>query len=159
MAKKKLDELTKAKLIYSGELLVFAIVFAVLGILFLVRVIAPSDWKKWLVLVGGTLGSVWCFVDFAWILASPKRRAKNSLLDKILLLPSAATSLGFNIFFWIKMIPLNSDYDSLFAIFLGAILIYFSLTYLFEGFYHWKHPIPGLLEEEKKEETPSEEQK
>ncbi len=155
MEKKKLDDLTKAKLIYSGELLLFALVFAVLGILFLLGVISPSDWKKWLVLVGGSLGSVWCFVDFAWILASPKRKAKNSLIDKILLLPSAAVSLGFNVFFWIKMIPFHSDYDSLFATFLGSILLYFSLVYLFECFYHWKHPVPGLLEEEKKEEEAS----
>ena len=33
MKKKKLDMLTKAKLIYSGELLIFAIVFLVFGIL------------------------------------------------------------------------------------------------------------------------------
>lgn len=149
----KLDELTKAKLIYSGELALFAVLFAVLGSLFLSGVIKPSDWKKWLVLIGGTLGSLWCFIDFIWILNSPKRKAKNCLLDKILLLPSAAASLGFNIFFWIKMIPFNSDHDLLFAYFLGAILLYFSLVYVFEAAYHWKHPIPGLLEEEKTEPT------
>ena len=152
---KELDDLTKAKIIYSGELALFAILFAILGSLFLAGVILPSDWKKWLVLVGGSLGSVWCFADFIWILNSPKRRAKNCLLDKILLLPSAAASLGFNIFFWIKLIPFNSDYDSLFAYFLGAIVLYFALISVFEAIYHWKHPIPGLLEESEKEE-PSE---
>ena len=34
--KKKIDELTKMKLIYSGELFLFAIVGAVLGTLFIV---------------------------------------------------------------------------------------------------------------------------
>ena len=56
---KELNDLTKAKIIYSGELALFAILFAILGSLFLAGVILPSDWKKWLVLVGGSLGSVW----------------------------------------------------------------------------------------------------
>ena len=42
--KKKLDDLTKMKLIYSGELLMFAVLFAVLGPLFLFEVITVADW-------------------------------------------------------------------------------------------------------------------
>ena len=42
--KKKLDDLTKAKLIYSGEILLFAIIFLALGVLFLTRVIAVQDY-------------------------------------------------------------------------------------------------------------------
>ena len=68
--KKPLDDLTKAKLIYSVELLAFSIAFLVLGILTLTKVIAPSETKiniiTWFTLIGGTLliaNTVWFFVS------------------------------------------------------------------------------------------------
>ncbi len=147
----KLDELGKAKLVYSGELMLFSVAFAVLGSLFLSGILSTSEWKKWVVLTLGTAGAVWAFVDFGWTLKSKKRRASSCLLDKILVLPSALCSLGFNIFFWIKLIPFNTDYDAFFSYFLGGMLLYFTLIYLFQAIYHWFHPLPALLEGEEKE--------
>ncbi len=143
---KKLSGNDKAKLIYTIELLVFACLFAVLGILFLTGILHTSAWKKWLVLTVGTLGAVWCYVDFFWCLKSPKRRAKNSLLDKALVLPNALYAFAINIYFWVKLAPFNEDSDLMFAYCLGASLCYFSIIYLIEAFYHWKHPVPGLIE-------------
>ena len=169
---KKLSGNDKAKLVYTIELLVFACLFAVLGILFLVGVLHTSTWKKWLVLTVGTLGAVWCYVDFFWCLKSPKRRAKNSLLDKALVLPNALYAFVINIYFWVKLAPFNEDSDIMFAYCLGASLCYFSIIYIIEAIYHWKHPVPGLIEienqiaeeealengEASKEEQPSESQ-
>ena len=154
---KKMSGNDKAKLIYTLELAIFAVLFATLGILFLTGVLKTSAWKKWLVLTVGTLGAIWAYVDFFWVLRSPKRRAKNSLLDKALVLPNALFAFGINIYFWVKLAPFNGESDALFAYCLGASLCYFALIYAIEAIYHWKHPVPGLLEEsnqiEEKEES------
>lgn len=154
---KKLSDGDKAKLVYTIELGAFACLFAVLGVLFLTGVLRASAWKKWLVLTVGTVGAVWCYVDFFWCLKSPKRRAKNSLLDKGLLLPNALFAFAINIYFWAKLAPFNEESDAMFAYCLGASLCYFAFIYIVEAIYHWKHPVPGLLEteEEIKSEDPS----
>ena len=160
---RKLSGSEKAKLIYAIELLVFAILFLTLGILFFVGVLHTSTWKKWLVLTVGSVGGVWCFVDFFWTLKSPKRRAKNSLLDKALVLPNALYALIINTYFWIKLTPFNEDSDLMFGYCLAASLCYFALIYVIEAIYHWKHPVPGLVEleneldEEEKKEAESKE--
>ncbi len=157
---KKLNGNDKAKLIYTVELAVFACLFAVLGILFLTGVLRTSAWKKWLVLTVGTLGAVWCFIDFFWCLKSPKRRAKNSMLDKALPLPNALYAFVVNIYFWVKLAPFNEESDTMFAYCLGASLCYFALVYVIEAIYHWKHPVPGLIEAESQiEEKPQEEKR
>ncbi len=145
---KKLSGNDKAKLVYTVELGVFACLFAVLGILFLTGVLHTNAWKKWLVLTVGTLGAVWCYVDFFWCLKSAKRRAKNSLLDKALVLPNALFAFVINIYFWVRLAPFNEDSDAMFAYCLGASLCYFAFIYIIEAVYHWKHPLPGLLEVE-----------
>ena len=61
--KKKIDELTKMKLIYSGELFLFAIVGAVLGTLFIVDVIHGKDWKKWVFTILTLIGGIYFVVD------------------------------------------------------------------------------------------------
>jgi hypothetical protein len=150
---KKLQANTKAKLIYTLELAIFACLFLTLGILFLCGVLSTSSWKKWLVLTVGTAGAVWCFIDFVWFLRSPKKREKGSLLDKVLLLPNALYALVINIYFWVKLAPFNEDSDQLFAYILGASLCYFAIVYAVEAIYHWKYPVPGLLESDEEEEA------
>ena len=58
--KKKMDELTKAKLIYTIELVVFSIVFLVIGILNILQIIYPKEWRASAVLyltsIGGFIG-------------------------------------------------------------------------------------------------------
>ncbi len=145
--KKKLDDLTKSKLIYSGELLIFGIVFAILGILILIGSINVRDWKKvaftWVTLFGGFV----LYGDFLWVLFSKKRRKKNSLLDKILVLPSATFLIGYDLY-----VLITSD-DSFISYVMGSVFVYLSLVYVFEGIYHWFVTHPYLLEEEEKSEN------
>lgn len=150
-AKKKLDETTKVKLIYSGELAFFAIVFLVLGILFLTKVIAVQDWKRlvftWATLVGGFL----LIGDFVWALVSKKRRKKICLLDKIMILPVSLFLIGFDLY---ALITNLLDVE-VYAIVVGVDFIYIAADYIFQSIYHYFKPVPGLFEDEKKPETPA----
>ena len=87
--KQKMDDVTKAKLIYSIELGVFALAFLIIAILQFVRVINFGETHlriiNWITIFGASIG----IVDFFWFYFSPVRRKKNSLLDKCLLLPLA----------------------------------------------------------------------
>lgn len=153
MEKKKIDELTKAKLIYSGELLIFAIVFGILGSLILAEVINIRDWKKvafvWVTLFGGFI----LYADFIWLLCSPKRRKKNSLIDKTLPLPSATFLIVYDLYSII-----NND-DSLIRYVMGGVFLYLTAVYLFGGIYHWFHTHPYLLDDEEEKPADNENEK
>ncbi|MCR4562629.1 MAG: hypothetical protein K5694_05455 [Bacilli bacterium] len=151
----------KAKLIYSGELLAFSILFIVLGILVAAGVIYPSQRWRWIFSIVTLVGATWIFTDFFWTLFSEKKRAKSSMIDKILPLPAAAYLLFFDIFSLANGIP-NAGDDAVelinfFRFSAAGVFFYIAIIYAFEAIYHYKHPIPGLLEEDdKKEETPTE---
>jgi hypothetical protein len=149
----KMDEFTKVKLIYSVEIAVFAIVFGVLGALFLTNVITVSDTRRliftWITLFGGFIG----IGDFLWVLLSPKRRAKNSLLDKILILPLGLSLIVIDL---MTLISQSTDNDKTRYV-MGAAFCYIALIYVVEAIYHWFHPLPSLVQEDdkKSEEQPS----
>ena len=144
----------KAIAIYCGELLVFAIVFGVLGILFLLSVIGVSDWKRYAFTYVTLIGGLWPIADFFWTLFSKKHRAANSLVDKVLALPAPFVTIPFDIWMLIQGIP-NVDVN-VYRYLIGSIFCYFALVYLFECVYHYFVPIPGLLEADEKEEKPAE---
>lgn len=149
----KMDEFTKVKLIYSVEIAVFAIVFGVLGALFLTNVITVSDTRRlvftWVTLFGGFIG----IGDFLWVLFSPKRRAKNSLLDKSLILPLGISLIVIDL---MALISQRSDNDMTRYV-MGSAFCYIALIYVVEAVYHWFHPLPSLVQEDEKkpEEQPS----
>jgi uncharacterized membrane protein HdeD (DUF308 family) len=145
--KKKMDDLTKAKLIYSGEILLFAIIFLVLGILFLVKIIDVQDYKKWLFPILTMVGGIWNISELIWALSSPKKRKKTSLLDKFLLLPASIAFLAFGIYALIILImnPSTTALDDFFPTYIGVTLLYSSLIYLFQSIYHYFIPLPALL--------------
>ena len=153
--KKKLDDFTKMKLIYSGELLVFAVLFAVLGPLFLFEVITVADWKRWVFSIVTLLGGLWLIADFVWCLISGKRRKKNSMLDKVLVLPMALPVVVFDILAFVKGWVWLEEGVVYFRYALGIALFYYAIVYLFEAIYHFKHPVPMLLEEIEKAEAES----
>lgn len=146
--KKKLDDLTKAKLIYSGELLLFAVIFVVIGVLFITQIIAVKDYKKWLFPIITLLGAIWVLVEFIWALASPKKRAKVCLLDKILLLPSSLTFLVCDTYVLIVLMinPTTTELDVFFPLYIGITLCYLSAVYLFQGIYHYFKPLKLLVD-------------
>ena len=167
--KKKLDALTKAKLIYSGELIVIAIIFIVIAILKFTGVIGYNATRhlvlNWITVFGGT----WVIVDFFWGLLSKKRRPKISLLDKAIHLPAGIYIVAFDLFCIIS----RPEDPMIYRFGFPIAISYLCLCYIFEGIYHFYHPIPGILdaiaevdEEEPKdasdeeapvEETPEEE--
>ena len=98
--KKPLDDLTKAKYIYSGELLAFSVAFTVLGILTMTGVIGVSEnrvnWITWITLVGGSL----LIANTIWFFCSKKKRAKGSWLDTLIILPVPLTMIRLRIHSW-----------------------------------------------------------
>ena len=145
---KKVDPHKKVKLIYSGELLLFAVLFLVFGILKLTRVMGYNETRRivfnWITIFGGA----WGITDLIWALASKKRRPRISLIDKFLVLP---LSLFIITFVFISLIAKPAN-DSFYIISIGAAFLYISCVYIFESIYHYYKPVPGLLEEDEEEE-------
>jgi hypothetical protein len=144
----------KAKLIYSGELILFAIVFLVLGILVSLKIISLSErWRRiftWVTLLGGAYG----LFDFFWAVFSKKHRKKVSLLDKILMLPIPCALIPIDI------LSLFQNYGLDYAFYqwtLVGLFFYITIIYTVEGIYHWYVPVPGLLEDEPKKKEGKEE--
>lgn len=130
----------KYKLIYSGELLLIAIVFLVLGILKLTGVMASKQPRiaifNWITMFGG----LWIITDFFWTLLSKKRRKKNCLLDKILNLLIALYVIPIDFIYLI-----NYPGAELFSILVGAMFLYVFVNYTFQAIYHYFKPLPSLL--------------
>lgn len=152
--KKKMDMMTKAKLLYSGELALFALVFLVIAILEFTQVIKISERHhtifNWVTVFGGT----WLIIDFFWAFFSKKRRKKIAIIDKIIVLPLAVYLISFDLFCLISKPadPLVYQYG------IPPVLTYLFLAYTFEAIYHFKYPVPGLLEiEEEIKQSESEE--
>lgn len=147
--KRKLDDLTKAKLIYSGELALFAIVFLVMGFLFYFKVISHPERQiifTWITLFGG----FWSIADFVWALLSKKHRRSAPLIDKILALPVGLTVISLDLYSLITSALSYESYHLMFAI----VFFYFSAVYLFESIYHFYRPLPALIEADEQSKTP-----
>ena len=144
--KNKMDPVKKAKIFYSAELFVIAAVFLTIGILQLTRVLRINNTVltifNWVTLFGG----LFVIFDFCWLMSSKKRQAKNSKLDKALLLPSGLFLVVFDLICLIKQIDKDLHYD-FYRFSIGSVLCYLAVAYIIEGFYHWKHPIPGFIED------------
>ena len=142
----------KARLIYSGELLFFAIIFAVIATLEITRVLTIRDWVlivfNWLTIFGGT----WMIVDFFWVLFSKKRRKKNSLIDKILLVPLGIYLITYDILCFANIIV---DYDPKMYMMTSAFY-YLTAIYIFQAIFHFFIPVPALLEDEEEEKKETE---
>lgn len=142
MKKQKLDELTQAKLIYTIELGVFVAIFLTLGILFILSIIPMTERRytifTYVTLIGGFIG----IGDFVWVLASKKRRKKNSILDKALLVPLSLTLMSIDVFSLAK----GWQSKEFYSVVLGSAFLYIATAYLIELVYHWFKPIPMLLD-------------
>lgn len=140
-----MSEEKKTKLIYSGELLIFAVVFFVLGLLILLNVIHLSDrWRRiftWVTI----FGSSYLIFDFLWSVLSKKRRKKVSLLDKCLSLPIGLFLIPIDIISFVTSFSKDYGYYKTVMV---ILFFYITVIYIFEAVYHYYHPIPGLLEEE-----------
>lgn len=147
--KKKMTDFEKARLIYTLELAFFTVVFVVLGVLFIVGIIPVADWKRiaftYLTLAGGT----WLTIDFIWALLSKKRRAKVSMIDKILIFPVGLALVGFDIYALVIGIvhsnEISETFIRVYQLVIGIDMLYLASVYTFEAIYHWFKPVPALL--------------
>ena len=152
---KKLDKETKYKLVYSGELMLFAIIFLLFSIFKFTGVMAYKEGRRivfnWITLFGGT----WVITDFIWAISSKKRQKRISLVDKCLALPLALFIITFD---FISLIAKPED-PNFYQFMIGGAFAYVSAIYLFQAIYHFYRPIPGLFdddEDEKKDENSQE---
>ena len=153
--KKKMDFATKAKLIYSGELLIFAIAFIVIAILKLTNVFKYNEVRatvfNWITIFGGA----WVIADMIWALVDKKRQKRICIIDKIIHAPAGIYFITFDLYCLIA-----HPGERFYQIGIPVVLFYLASCYIFESIYHYKRPIPGLLdelEEEKKEDSSLEE--
>ena len=142
----------RIKWIYSGELLIFAVVFIVLGILELLAVIKLSERFQLIFKIVTLVGATWLVTDFVWVMLSPKRKAKNAVMDKAMMLPLALYLYVFDILGFV----LQPGYGY-YQVGVPAAFFYIACAYAFQGIYHYYHPVPmvvEMLEEAKKENEP-----
>lgn len=146
MEKKKLSEETKVKLIYCGELAIIAIVVIVIGALKLSGIIATKPTRLLVYNIITTLGGVWLITDLIWALASPKRKARSCLMDKLMVLPVGLYLLFFDILCFIDKAKGVTTDDLLVRLSVGIVLLYVGVVYIFQAIYHYFKPIPQMLE-------------
>lgn len=148
---KKLNKETKIKLIYSGELLVFAILFVVFGILKFTKVMGYNPTRTLIFNIITLAGAAWGITDFIWAIVSKKRQQRISLLDKILILPLVLFMITYDI-----ICLTTKQADEFYLYMLGSAFLYVAVIYTFEAIYHFHHPIPGLFDDEDEEEKKDE---
>lgn len=136
----------KVRLIYSGELYLFVLVFLTIGILKLTGVVNTDPLRTSIIAIITTLGSSWLITDFFWTLKSPKRRERSPLLDKAIMLPLAVYVITFNIICFINWNN-RLEWDlGFYRIGFSCILFYGAAAYAFLGTYYLKHVHPLILE-------------
>lgn len=145
--KQKMSDQRKAILIYSLELAIFAIVFGVVGVLKITNIWKSNETTRIIFNFITIFGSIWVFIDFFWTLFDKKRRTNHCLLDKILLLPLGIFMIAYDILCFTKA----TDLSILSRYCLSIAFFYISIIYLFEAFYHYKHPLGMLLEASKED--------
>ena len=157
--KEKMDTMTKAKLIYSVELGIFAVIFLVLAVLRFIGIIPTHELRlkifNWITLFGGS----WIVVDFFWALLDKKRQKRVALIDKCIHLPGGLYLIAFDLYCLIAQPAIESPICQ-FGV--PIVLTYLGICYAFEAIYHFKYPVPGIfdaLEEKPTEEQPSLEEK
>ena len=142
----------KIKLFYSGELLFIALVFLVLGFLELFKVMKLSERAQLIFKIITLVGATWLFIDFFWTFFSPKKRAKNCLMDKIMVLPLAVYLYVFDILGFI--IKPNYGY---YQIGVPIAFMYAACAYIFQAIYHYYKPVPMVIEMIEEAKKPKEE--
>ena len=155
MAKEKMSLEKKVKLIYSGELIFFALVFFVIATLEILGIIGKREIIliifNWVTIFGGS----WMIADFIWLMCSPRRQKKNSKIDKALLVPAGLYLITFDIICFTNASFVTLEFRRLM---MGIVFYYLGAVYIFQGIYHWFRPIPGLLEDIRKEQQKAEQE-
>lgn len=152
MAKEKMPIEKKAKLIYSGELLFISIVFIVISILVLLKILGNKMLVvyNWVTIFGGAF----MIGDFIWLMCSPRRRKRNCIIDKALLVPMGIYLITFDILCFCKVSAIVDTY--LRRVMMAIGFFYLAAVYIFQAIYHWFKPVPGFLDDLEEKEEPVE---
>ena len=149
--KKKLDEVTKTKLIYSGELIIIAIALIVIGILQVCGVMNISETFLNFFKFFALAGICYFIFEIVTIIKIPKKRANVCWVDKctVLVIPPYTFTLSILLFTNNEFVWHNPK------LFLVPLIFYLAAVYIFQGIYHWFFPLKALFEddEEKKDEN------
>lgn len=140
--KKKMDFAIKAKLIYSGELLLFAVAFITIAVLKFTYVIPYNSVRatifNWITIFGGT----WLLVDLFWAIFDKKRQKRIAIIDKIIHSPAGLYLIAFDLYCLIS----QTQDQNVYQIGVPIVLCYLGLCYIFEAIYHYKYPVPGIID-------------
>lgn len=131
----------KMKLFYSGELILIAIVFIVIASLEISDVMHLSKRFMLIFKIVTLVGATWLVTDFVWTLLSPRKRAKNCLMDKVMMLPLALYLYIFDII----GLATKQSYDY-YRFGIPGAFYYIALVYSIQGVYHYYHPVPAIIE-------------
>lgn len=148
MSKKKLDTLTKTKLLIQGEYLLIAVLFLVFGILKLLNIMKSNETRSHVFIIITFIGSIWVISDFIWSTFSKKRRAKVTYLDKIIMLPFGLWMFTYDLY---SIIVWNNAL-TWYQYGIGSSFIAVSILYGFQAIYHWFVPTKAVLEIVREEE-------
>lgn len=146
MAKSKITPEKKMKLIYSGEFIVFSVIFLVIGFLKLFGIIGTNSTYRLVFSIITSCGALFIMGDFLFSLFNKKRRAKVCLLDKILNLPAGLYLAVYNVLSFLaigKAIVLSEEF---YKISMAIVIFYLSGNYCFQGIYHYFNPTKEFLE-------------
>ena len=146
MHEEKDPGLKKAILFYSIELFVFAAIFLVIGILRITQVLTPwnkSDNSRLIPTIITLVGGVLVIGNFIWTLVSKKHRKMTAIQDVAMTLPIGLAFIVIDIIYFI-----NKDligYQAYNAI-VGGAFCYLGAIYIFQGVYHYFHPLTAIIE-------------
>ena len=153
-----MDFETKAKVIYSVELGVFAVIFFVIASLKIFNVLPFNSLRatifNWITIFGGT----WLVIDLLWALFDKKRQKRIALIDKIIHVPAGLYLIAFDLFCLIS----KPEDTRVYQYGIPIVLFYLGLCYTFEAIYHFKYPVPAIyeaVEQEKAEQAKALEEK
>ena len=76
---------------------------------------------------------------------------------KSVMLPLALYVLTYDIMGFVMNPPIDTNY-AFYRYGMSSVFLYIACVYIFEGIYHWFHPVPGLLDDlkEDKKDAPQE---
>lgn len=147
--KEKMSIEKKTKLIYSGELILIALVAFTIGLLKILGVIDTKPTRLLVYNIITLAGGAFFIITGIRVIISKRARAKTSLLDKLLAMPVSLYLIAFDIICFVKGDAIDYDFVK-YSI--AIVLFYVAAIYIFEGIYHYHHLTPQLIEAIKEEE-------
>lgn len=156
--KQKMPAAKKMKLIYCGELLVIALVAITMGVLKMLKIIGQNQTRLLIYNIVTLVGAAYILFELGWWCFSKKKRAKNSLLEKLLPLPASLYLIFFDITCFVQGSSLN---EMFLRLSISCVLLYAGAISLFMAILRFFKPnkqLINMIEEAEKEELAEKEE-